>query len=502
MVCKTFEFMDFLDPKKKRANQIKLFIGHILMMLIVATATYILVLKAYGYGFDTETGQVTQNGIVYLATAPDQADIKINGKSYDQTNTRLSLEEGDYSVDFTKSGYTSWHHQLNLEGGKVEHLDYSLLFPIKLKTQQINKFDSKISLFTESPDRRWILTSSAKNISEWVEYDLKNRKNDLPVSEKLSLPANVFTASSGASTLKLIEWSTDNKHLLVQHKWSKGSEYVMVNRESPKDSLNLTSRLGVNPTKIAMIDKKFDKLFLYFQKTKILTKYDVDNNENSEFAKNVVGFKPHGSKKVFLARTIKNNQVEISLIDGNKTYGMRKIPAAGNIKLDIAQYNGDWYTVFNSPIEKKTYIYQNPQKLFRENPDYKDSLAIVLDNGDKVDSISFSQNARFIMARSGQKFSVYDAENNRRSKYTIKEKFDSGSKPVWMDGYRIITSSKGRIIVFEFDGKNLIKLNSADPAHLVLFDQDYKELYSLGFDSKDKSIPALFVTQLRLPVDK
>lgn len=494
--------MDFLDPKKKRARQIRLNIGHGLMVLLVVVATYLLVYFAYGFKIDEKTGQVTQDGLVYINSAPAGAQLTINGKYYNDTNTRVSLPEGDYTVEISKEGYRTWRHNLRLEGGEVERITYPVLFPNVLNPAEINTFNKKLDLATQSPDRRWIILAEKNNLTQFIQYDLSKRANDLPQSGNLVLDGSLFTKAEGSHKLQLVEWSTDNKHLLVKHKWKLGNEFVMINRDKPAESFNLSKLLSKQPDKVTLIDKKFDKLFLYNANSKTLDKFNVGNRELTNFAKNIISFKPHGSDKVLLSRTTSNKKVaEIVLLEGSKEYIIRDVPAIKNIPLDIARSNNDWYVAVSEVKAKRTYIYKNPQQLFVENPNTENVLTILLHNDGLIDDLSFSNNARFISSRSGQQFSVYDTEKDERFKYTIKNKFSKATPPVWMDGHRILAYSKNKVIIFEFDGANKQTLVSADSSLPTLFDRDYTELYSFG-TQKGKTKHSLFLTQLRLDGDK
>ncbi|HEX5797922.1 MAG TPA: PEGA domain-containing protein [Candidatus Saccharimonadales bacterium] len=495
--------MDFLDPKKKRSRQIRLHIGHALMVLLVAVATYLLVSFAYGFKIDEKTGEVIQDGLLYIDSAPDGAQLSINGKYYDDTNTRVSLPEGDYTIDISKEGYRPWHHSLRLEGGEVERITYPALFPNVIDPTSIKDFDNKISLATQSPDRRWVIFARQNDLNSFIEYDLNEKVNDLPQSQELALGDSLFTKADGSHTLTLVEWSTDNKHFLLKHRWKSGSEFVMINRDKPEESFNLSRLLSKQPDKVTMIDKKFDKLFLYNSADKTLDKYNVADRELTRFANEILSFKPHGSDKVLLSRINQDNQkmAEVVLIEGNKEYIIRDVPAIKNIPLDIAQSDGDWYAAISEVKAKRTFIYKNPQQLFVESPNTENVLTIMLTNDAPIDDLSFSNNARFISSRSGQQFSVYDTEKNERFRYTIKDKFSEDTPPVWMDGHRIQAYSKSKIIVFEFDGANKQTLISADPSLPIFFDRDYTELYSFNTPEGENS-SSLFLSQLRLEGDK
>ncbi len=495
--------MDFLDPKKKRDRQISLHIRHFLMVFFVAAATYLLVSYAYGFKIDEKTGEIIQDGLLYIDSAPDGAQLAINGKYYDDTNTRVSLPEGDYELEITKEGYRPWHHTLHLDGGEVERLTYPVLFPNTLNAASINTFDAKIIFGTQSPDKRWVILAKKNNLSSFIQYDLnEGRVNDLPQSKDLQLDSNLLTNASGSHSFKLIEWSTDNKHFLVRHNWNGGFEYVMINRDKPAESFNLSGLLSKQPDKVAMVDKKFDRLFVYDAQTKTLDKFNVSDRQSTNFASNILSFKPHGSDKVLLSRIVPGKKMaEVALLEDDNEYIIRDVPVSKNIPLDIAQSDGDWYAAISDVKDKRTYIYKNPQQLFVEHPNMKNVLTVILTNDKKIDDLSFSNNARFILSRSGQQFSVYDTEKDERFQYTIKDKLSEATPPAWMDGHRILGYSDGKILVFQFDGSNKQTLVEADSSLPTFFDRDYTELYSFG-TPKGKSSSSLFLTQLRLDGDK
>lgn len=472
------------------------------MVLLVVVATYLLVYFAYGFKIDERTGQVIQNGLVYIDSAPDGAELRINGKSYDNTNTRVSLPEGDYTMEISKEGYRTWRHDLRLEGGEVERITYPALFPNILNPAELRAFNKKIDLTTQSPDRRWIIMSEKNNLTRLIEYDLSDREDDIAQSSELELADNLFAKAEGSHKIKLVEWSTDNKNFLVQHSWKSGSEFVMINRDNPAESFNLSRLLSKQPTKVAMIDKKSDQLFLYNAGDKTLDKFDLDDRQATNFARNIISFKPHGSDKVLLSRVTSNKKIaEIVLLEGTREYIIRDVPAVKKIPLDIARSDGDWYVAVSEVESKRTFIYKNPQDLFIEKPNIENVLTVVLNNDSKIDDLSFSNNARFILSRSGQQFSVYDTEKEERFRYTLKDKLSNMLPPSWMDGHRILAYSGKEVIIFEFDGANKQTLVNADPSTPVLFDRDYTELYSFNTPA-GKNVHTLFLTQLRLEGDK
>lgn len=496
--------MDFLNPKKKRLNKIQLTIGHILMVVLVFTATYILVFRAYGYDYDTKTGQVIQDGLVYIASAPDGAVIKINGRQRATTNTRMDLPEGRYSLEIDKTGYNSWKRNFDLQGGEVLRLDYPMLLPSNLETSELKTFKD-VGFASQSPDRRWIIIERKDNLSSMTVFDLQNRQNKLPVSSGITFPSSLFKAVPGSHAIRLVEWSTDNRHLLVKHEYKGGHEFIMLDIQKPAESYNVNKTFNQTPDKANLFNKKFDQLFLYDAKRRVLFKAGINAKSPEAFARNVISYKSYGNDTLLYSRTDPkdNKKADIIMRQKNTDYTIKKIPISTDIPLDVTKYNGHWYVVIGVQSQKRTYVYRDPISLVLNQQTDIDSIrAIVLSNPGKIDEVSFSQNAQFIMSNSGQSFSVYNILLQQPYSYKIPEKFDKGLKPYWMDGNRIMASSGGKALVFDYDGVNKHTLLKTDPTEPVMFNRDYTEMYTLGDSTSAKGQAAIFLTYLKTPADR
>src|SRR3989344_9216209 len=134
--------MDLLDPNKKRAHTIRLFVGYFLVVTAIALASLILLFQSFGYDVDRKTGKVIQNGLIFLSAHPESADVYLNGQRKDKTDLRLAVPAGQYSVELKRDGYRTWKHAVSLEGGGIERLVYPVLFPEKLKTSDVQLYAS------------------------------------------------------------------------------------------------------------------------------------------------------------------------------------------------------------------------------------------------------------------------------------------------------------------------------------------------------------------------
>ncbi len=124
--------MDFLDPKKKRAYHIRLIVGYILVAIVIGLGTVIIVYGANGYGINTKTGQIVQNGLLFVDSKPSGAAIFLNNNDqHVSTSSRLILPSGNYSISLKKAGYLDWSRKFNLSEQSIARLVYPFMFPVK-----------------------------------------------------------------------------------------------------------------------------------------------------------------------------------------------------------------------------------------------------------------------------------------------------------------------------------------------------------------------------------
>jgi hypothetical protein len=474
--------MEYLDPKRQRAHLIRLFTGYILIGTALILTTIILLYQAYGFGL--KNGEVIQNGLVFISSNPAPADIYVNGKKYDETtNARLLIPAGKYSFELRRDGYRSWKRAVSLEGGALQRFDYPKLFPIKLNTQTTKSYPVKPTLATQSPDRRWLIVQANADYRTFDIFDATKPDKE-PVS--LMLPAAISTLN-GAHSWSMVEWSNDNSHVLLRHTTDnagrKTSEYILLSREKPAESLNLTATLGTNPSQLTLLDKKYDKYVMHTADGTLQTA-SLAAVKPVIWVKDVLAYQTYGESTVVYATIAgaEAGKATIKLQNSDKTYGLRTVTAGSQYMLDIAKYDGDWFLVAGSVTENRTYIYKNPMAALDENV----AAPLVPVQVLKVDAptrVSFSDNTRFVMAENGQQFSVYDAEYDKKYAYTTNDPIDAPQTHIeWMDGHRMMYVSGGTLVVFDYDNTNSEKLMITDPQYGAFFNRNYEAVY--GFSTQ------------------
>lgn len=490
--------MDFLDPTKKRAHQRRLLIGYVLVAIAIALATVILLFQSYGYDLDRKTGKVIQNGLVFVAAHPESAAVYVNGKDDGvRTDAKLTIPSGQYTIELKRDGYRDWKRTFNLDGGSVERLAYPVLFPTKLVTADVQQYASSPSFASESPDHRWLLVGQPGSFVKFDNYDLNNPKA-APTS--ISIPSDILTTPAGAQTMTIVEWSTDNRHMLVRHDYTGGSEFIMIDRESPSASFNVSKTIASPATAITLRDKHYDQYYVYNAATQSLQTYDLKSKQLTAFLEKVLSYKTYGSGTVLYATDDNEvpGKVSVKLWDGSSSYLIHAFSPGSDFHLDMTQFSGDWYMVIAPSNEGHAYVYKNPQGVLKKADPKSPLLPFTVLKIDNPQFVSFSDIARFIAIQSGPKFAIYDIETDRRYYYDSKLAFAPKQQATWMDGHRLLAIIGGKTTVFDYDGINMQTLSSSLPSFLPYFDRDYVEMYNIAPSASDAAKAVLTRTDLKV----
>ncbi len=484
--------MDFLDPIKQRQHRIRLYVGYVLMVIAISLASLLLVLQAYGYTFDLQTGAVNQNGLVFVDAHPERAEVYINGELKGATDQRLIMPADRYNISIRRDGYRAWEKNINLLGGKVERLVYPLLFPEALESKETQLYAEKPTFSTQSPDRRWLIVRQPGAVFSFSLVDLNS---ELATATSLVLPPSLFSEPGARHDIEIVEWSTDNRHVVVKHVFDTGFEFVLIDREAPESSRNLSRVLsGTAFTDIVLRDKRFDSYYLHNRPTQTLMTAGLDGQAPTPLLNGVIEFKPHGNDVLlYIASSgAADGNVAVRVREGDQIYTVKELPVDTTYILDIARFSDRWYLLAGGVTDQRMYVLRDPVSVLRRNPDAQIIPAALL-RIENPQFASFSANARFVQIQSGSKFVVYDAETARNYRYDTG--LNASQKAIWMDGHRLSLVSKNRVNVFDFDGTNRQELSPAYSEFVPYFNSNYTAFYTLT-DSQIAGRATLLRTEL------
>lgn len=483
--------MELLDPSKKRAHNIRLFLGYILVGVAILIAATILLFQALGYDVNRNTGEVIQNGLVFISSHPGSANVYLDGQNKGMTNKRLAIPAGKYTVELKKAGYDSWSRTFDLDGGSVLQLVYPLLFPTKLVTNEVASYKSLPMLVTKSPDKKHMIVFNSSLQAGFDTYDLTKSP---ATKTNAKFPSGLVTNSNGKKQkLSLVEWSTDNRHLILKHSYGGKYEYLLLDTRLPNQSINLNKKLTFVPTKISLRDKNYDQYYLYRRTNKSLYSYQLQTNTKMLVLKNLTDFKSYGGNTImYTTQSSKNKNVLVKIYDKGKSYVLHTYPAGPTYRLNMASYGGHLFATVDSS-KGYTYIFKDSINEARQSTTgISPTLALKVDGPAYS---SFSENARFIVAQHKNEFEVYDAETTNNYSYKINQKI-SGGHAEWMDGHRLVLNASGKTFVFDYDGINRRLLSASLPEYPTIFNNSYSQMFTVAKSTRKPSQYTVISTDL------
>ncbi|HKU18183.1 MAG TPA: PEGA domain-containing protein [Candidatus Saccharimonadales bacterium] len=470
--------MDFLDPKKQKAHRIRMAVGYTILALALLLATTILLYQAYGFGID-KNGRVIQNGLVFVSSQPSGAGIYINGAQKGQTNTRLVLAAGAYTVQIKRNGYHTWQRAITVDGGSVERFDYPFLFPYAPSTTVTKQYTPAPAFATQSPNRQWLLVQT----SAPEQFDLFDLSATKPVAKPYVVPTTTFAAGTTTSSWQLVNWSDDNRHVLLKRLYQKNgqasSEYILLDRQDANQTQNLTTALGFNPTTIELKDGAYDQYYLYDQNAQQVLTATLKKSTPTPFLQDVRAFTSDGTTLLYVTPDgAQSGKVVIHMRQGDKTYALRQVADGTPDLLALANYSGTRYVAVGAQSEGKVYVYQDPASTL-DSQQVLVPVQILKTPG--ATTVSFSTSARFVAVENAQQFSVYDAETGKGYAFTAKAPIDAPqTAALWMDGFRLAYVSDSKLEVLDFDGTNVQSIAAANSTFPPFFSPDYHTLYTMN----------------------
>lgn len=468
--------MDFLDPRLKRIRNARLIIGYILISLVIGLSTVILIFGAYGYGINTKTGQIIQNGLLFVVSQPSGAQVYLNSKNANAATTaRLVLPSGPYSLTLKRDGYSEWRHNFTLDEHSISRFNYPLLFPVKPVVSSFKNYASMPGLITQSPDRRWLLVEDSQGAFD--EYDT-NDLSKAPVSEQI--PSSLVSDGGSSITYHLVQWSNDNTHVLLRHDIASGSEFILFNRDKPGTSINLNQLFSFAPSDVFLRNQRVDQVYMYDSASGTVRMGDVGKGTlAAPMLTKVLAFKPYGAN---LASYVTDasapvGHVEARIWNNGKTYDLYDFNPSSNYFVDAAQYSGHWYYLAGGDGDARIGVFKDPLDLLQASPPAKPQPLLAL-NLAGAQSVDFSPSGQFILGEKNNQFTGLDIFTLQGFSYSLPNQLASNLR--WLDGAHLTGEADGQLIVTDYDGTNQHLVTAATTEMGGYLSRDLHHLISLN----------------------
>lgn len=470
--------MDYLDPIKKQRKRTRLMIMYVLIGIIIGIATVVFVYLINGYSIDRQTGEVIQNGLVYLDSKPESAEIFLNGqKQRGRTDARLVLPAGSYDIELRRGGYRTWSRNLALEGGSLRRLTYARMVPETLDSELGLNMPVTPSMMSQSIDKRWLVTAFTDNPLLMRVIDMNKSQFDYI---NLPLPLDLIDTKE-PGTWEVIDWADDNKNFLAIYRTASTSEFVIIDREDGTKSKKLKTLFPtVQYTEASLRSRKNDLLYLYDGVSKTLYQADTRDGSFSIVLQDVLAYKTFGDNTV-LYITAKNSEagtVTAHLKNGNDTHKIRSFKESPKYLLDMSKLGDSIVLGISSPVENRAIIYNDPINSLKNNDFSSIPVPTTVLRVENPSELEISADSSVILVRGSQALASHEFDADRSYSFRLENPIDEGTKLNWIDGQHFLISVAGKQLMIDFDGSNRYEMVTANGQMGSFFNESIDFMYT------------------------
>ncbi len=470
--------MEMDNDKTKRIKSLKIIISEAIMVITVILTVVILALVVSGYWLNSDF-EVERQGLLQVSSVPTGANVEIDGGSswLQRTNTSKTLSSGEHSVTLSKEGYDTWSRTVNIREGLLYRLHYPRLFLTERTPESV--LDTKDTIFaTVSPDRDTLLL--ANSTTKWQLISLNDEKlKSQPIDISTIFSSSTLPESSTVGTFdgQIIsaDWAKDNAHILFKVKKDDTMEWVILNLDHVKDSINLSQKFATNFDDIQIVNNSASTLLALQGQN--LRRIDTSSEQISAIlAEKVVSLDHFENEVLFVAEQAAESDVKytLNLLDlGNgKTDELSQLDFPAQVTLSKF-YDDKYITILH---DASVSLYQKSD--FTKIEDFTLSF--------NPTKIKVGHNGEFITMHDGAHIATLDMEAIAVTEWTT-DSADFG----WLDNDMIFAvSTENLLYVYDFDGFNRRELAHDASLNFPATVTDDKWLYYFSGDSLIREVVA------------
>jgi hypothetical protein len=293
-------------------------ITKLLIFLILSAVIFSIIAYARGYRFDFKDRTISSTGILAISSSPKAAKVFINDNLEGVTDLNVTLPPGNYTVEITKDGYTSYKKSLTLRGELVETID-PILFPINpslsplsnlgvISAVRVSQSDNIVLVSENNSDTDgiYLFDASSKPITIFTPLKTLLLKSNLPLESSLSETTIIF--------------SHDYKQAIVDVEVGTNVNSYLISLNSENQEL-----FNVTNSKNALIEAWEEEKENEINKVLETFKGEIQSIASSSI--NIVSFSPDQTKILYKARKNTNIPTIINppLIASNQAKEERSI---------------------------------------------------------------------------------------------------------------------------------------------------------------------------------
>jgi len=203
------------SPVIEKSSTKKQLVFSFTLLTFLVLATIFAILYARGYRLLVSKGSptVSKTGILNVTSAPNSAQVYIDGHLTGTTASTINLPPNKYTVKVTKDGYYDWQKDVQIQTEVVTSID-ALLFPNSPTLQSISTFGVEQALVDPSGSKLAfkIASQSARKNGIYV-FNMTSR--NLPILAGQSSSTQIVDDTVDNFSGSLLTWSPDGTQLLA-----------------------------------------------------------------------------------------------------------------------------------------------------------------------------------------------------------------------------------------------------------------------------------------------
>ncbi len=448
-----------MDSEKLRRRQsFKVIISEFIMVMTVIIMVIILAFVVSGYWLNSDF-KVERQGMLQVSSIPTGASLSIDGESswMQRTNTSKILSSGEHTVVVSKDGYDTWTKTVNISEGFLYRLQYPRLF-LQNRTAETVLDTKDFNLATVSPARDKMLLMN--NTTEWQIVSLKDDKLT-PKKIDISRVFSGVSLADGATTglfldeILAADWDSDGNHVLFKVSHENATEWVLLDVENVKNSVNLSRDFAATFSAVEILDNSAANLVAIQDGN--LRKINVSSRAiSSVLVSNVQSFDHFEDEVVFSALSTTSSTAQNSTTDTAEssdqtsakpyTIGVLNLnnkeitsltTTASPAKVAISKFYDEKYITVLEDTALELY------KKFNFESVKEFALSFVPQH------VKVGNDGEFIEFYSGAQFATFDFESLSIREWSLEnENFG------WLDNNMLYVVNNGELIIYDFDGLN------------------------------------------------
>lgn len=463
-----------------RKELIKRSLVYIGMSVSVVVLVSLLMLAVLGYSFNPLDRRLEQGGLLQFASVPSGAKVTVDEVPLgSRTPSKLTAEARSHTVTMSLDKYHTWQKTIDLKPGMVGWLSYTRLIPKEIKADTIRAFPTLAGALA-SPDRKWfaLLPDAAK-----PEIVIADVQNDKVAYRTLTLPADsIPPVSEGKTqTFKLASWSLNSEWLLVQRVYDDTkTEWLAIDREDAKKTFNISTRLGLNASKIAFAGRDGRTVFTLTNGT--LRRANLNDETISRpLLNNAENFSVYDEDTVVFAslahpetkqRIVGYMREDMEMAQQLGTYADDGQP----IHIGMSEYFGKRYVASSHGNS----VHVTTGELPRQDDRGSQKTVASFTTPAPIERLSMSVNGRFVIAEAAGTYTVHDLEL-LKTDTTVLKHVNGPARPLkWLDSFMAWYDGNEMLRLYEFDGANQHDIVRVAEGFDIAVSPNDKYLYSIG----------------------